>query len=300
MAKPTRCSRCGRENDPARASCRDCGEALLPAPGGAGGECAACGSVLEPGFRFCGICGAAVRTTPADPAGAAAGPRAGPRAPPPLPGGAPRASAPRFRLTTIRSDGGPGPSFPIGGRLVCGRTEGEVRLGGDPTVSPRHARFTESGGVLRVEDLGSMNGTFLRLREQRRITVGEEIRLGRQLLRIEPLPRPPLHDGNVRPWGAPDPGSRFRLSQILEGGGVGDVFPLRDGENAIGREAGEVTFPADRYVSGRHARVDVSGPGLTLADTGSSNGTFVRISGVAELAAGDQLLVGRQLLRIDG
>lgn len=183
---------------------------------------------------------------------------------------------------------------------VCGRSEGEIRLGGDPAVSPRHARFSLRGGVLRVEDLGSVNGTFLRLSGPRRLGVGEEIRLGRQVLRLEPLPRPAgTGPGGVRAWGGPDPGCRFRLTQLLDGGGLGEVFPLRPGENAVGREAGQVTFPSDRYVSARHARIDVREDDVTVHDLGSSNGTFVRISGPVDLAAGDELLVGLQLLRVE-
>jgi pSer/pThr/pTyr-binding forkhead associated (FHA) protein len=152
-----------------------------------------------------------------------------------------------------------------------------------------------------VEDLGSVNGTFVRLREPRRVAVGEEIRIGRQLLRLEPLPRPAQPaDRGVRPWGTRDAGCRFRLSQLLEGGGLGEVFPLHDGENLLGREAGDATFPADRYVSARHARIEVSGAEITLADLGSSNGTFVKVTGAVDLAPGDQLLVGGQLLRVEG
>ncbi len=211
--------------------------------------------------------------------------------------GKPEPRAP-FRITLVRKDGG-GTSWPVDRpELVCGRTEGDVRLPEDATVSPRHARFTRSGSALRVEDLGSLNGTFLRLRGPRRVAVGEELRVGRQVLRLEQLPRPAAARG-PRAWGTKDRGARFRLVQLLEGGGVGEIFPLRDGENLVGREAGEVTFPSDRFVSARHARIEVRSDHVLVADAGSSNGTFVRIVGPTELAVGDQLFVGTQLLRID-
>ncbi len=293
MSTPTRCSRCGRDNDAKFAFCLECGQPLAreEAPPAA---CGACGAPLQPGFRFCGLCGKPVA------AGVAATPR------PPLPLGAPPAPAPvpspaRIRLSLVRNDGLPGAAFSLDkDEAICGRTEGDVRLPEDSTVSPRHARFTVASGTLRVEDLGSVNGTFVRLKEPRRLAVGEELRVGRQLLRLEPLPRPPqVDDHGVRPWGTPDPGYRFRLSQLLEGGGLGEIFPLREGANVVGREAGEVTFPSDRYVSARHARIDVAGAEVTLADAGSSNGTYVKLSGATDLAAGDQLLVGAQLLRVD-
>lgn len=304
MAKPVRCGRCGRENEPSLAFCLDCGQSLRP-PAAGEPTCASCGAAMQPGFRFCGICGKPVGAPPPTPRVPDRAGKPGPQVPQPVevPSRG-RATAPpaRFRVTTVRSDGMSGASFALDrAEVVCGRTEGAVRLADDPTVSPRHARFVLAGGVLRVEDLGSVNGTFVRLKEPRRIALGEEFRLGRQLLRLEPLPRPPrADDRGVRRWGSADPGYRLRLSQLLEGGGLGESFPLKEGENLVGRDAGEVTFPSDRYVSARHARIDVKGGEVTLADVGSSNGTFAKLSGPAELGPGDQILVGSQLLRVDG
>ncbi len=205
------------------------------------------------------------------------------------------------RLSTIRHDGLPGAVFPLDREeTTCGRTEGQILLADDPTVSPRHARFTRRGPAVTVEDLGSVNGTYVRLKGPHPLGVGEELRLGRQLLRLEPLPRPASpEERGVRPWGGPDVGARLRLTQLLDGGGLGEIFPLRPGENTVGREAGDVTFPGDRYVSARHARLLVAEGGVTLTDLGSSNGTFVKVLGPVELAPGDQLLVGTQLLRLD-
>lgn len=304
MSKPVKCARCGRENDPSFAFCLDCGQPLRPAtpPPPSAPACAACGTPMQPGFKFCGHCGTPAGSSPRTPA-----------APPPAPAGTappggkrtlvhqgpPVAGAPR--LSTIRHDGLPGAVYPLDREeTTCGRTEGEILLAEDPTVSPRHARFTRRGAALQVEDLGSVNGTYLRLKGPHRLGVGEEVRLGRQLLRLEPLPRPAsAEERGVRPWGSPDGGARLRLTQLLDGGGVGEVFPLRPGENAVGREAGDVTFPADRYVSARHARLLVEDGGVTLSDLGSSNGTFVKVLGPVELVPGDQLLIGTQLLRVD-
>lgn len=299
MSKPVKCARCGRENDPTFAFCLDCGQPLRPAAAAAAPAlaCAACGAPMQPGFKFCGNCG-----TPAGAGARTPGAGGAPRPPAPARtvlhqpagGGAPR-------LSTIRHDGLPGAVFPLDREeTTCGRREGEILLADDPTVSPRHARFTRRGGALTVEDLGSVNGTYVRLKASHVLAVGEELRLGRQLLRLEPLPRPE-HAGErgVRPWGGPDAGARLRLTQLLDGGGLGEVFPLRPGENAVGREAGDVTFPGDRYVSARHARLVVADDGVTLTDLGSSNGTFVKVLGAVALAPGDQLLIGTQLLRLD-
>ncbi|HET9597716.1 MAG TPA: FHA domain-containing protein, partial [Anaeromyxobacteraceae bacterium] len=210
------------------------------------------------------------------------------------------AGAPGLRIVPVRADGLPGAVHALGtAGLVCGRVRGEIRFPDDATISPEHARFTarEAGAV--VEDLRSLNGTFVRLRGPRPLSSGDEVRLGRQLLRVEPLPRA-IEGTGARPWGSADPGYRVRLVQVLEGGGVGEVFPLADGESLVGREAGDVTFPSDRYVSARHARIDVAAGGVTITDVGSSNGTFVRAAGPTEIGPGDQVLIGMQLLRIEG
>jgi pSer/pThr/pTyr-binding forkhead associated (FHA) protein len=259
-------------------------------------RCGRCGAALEAGFRFCGMCGMPAGASPA--AGAPAAAPASVTAPPPVPAAAP----PRIRLTLLRSDGSAGQEVNVpGAEAIVGRAEGAIRLADDATVSPRHARFTVAEGALRVEDLGSVNGTFLRLRAPRRISVGDELRLGAQLLRVEPLPRPAPADAHAaaRAWGTRDPGYRYRLSQLLEGGGLGEIFPLREGANVIGREAGEITFPSDRWVSARHARIEVAGAELTLADAGSANGTFVKLTAPAELVRGDELLVGGRILRVE-
>jgi len=312
MAATTRCPRCGRENDPSFSFCLDCGQSLrivLERP------CPRCGARMPLAFRFCGHCGQAV-VEGAPPQGGltpapgrlplpASGPGPGPAAAPGTPAtpatAAPPEPAPGTpRLVLVRHDGAPGPSHPLARETtVCGRREGDVLLPEDGSVSPRHASVTLRGGRLWLEDLGSTAGTFLRLRAARALVFGDEIRLGRQLLRLEPLPRPNPAAGDARPWGSPDPGYRARLVQVLEGGGTGEAFPLRPGSTILGREGGDVAFPGDRYVSARHARVDVIGAAVSVSDLGSSNGTFVRVTGPVEISAGDQFLVGMQLLRVE-
>jgi pSer/pThr/pTyr-binding forkhead associated (FHA) protein len=288
MPKPIKCELCGRENDPSLTSCLDCGRPLR----GGGllsatpATCPRCRAAVLPGYRFCGQCGAEViAATPSPEA--------------PSPTTAPP-SARGLRLSSIRTDGAPGPSFPLRGpTAVVGRVEGEIRIADDATISPRHASITITGDRATVEDLGSVNGTYLRIKGSQPLGPGEEFRLGRQLLRVEPLPRPDGTDGQRSAWGPPDPGYRLRLAQLLDGGGLGEIHPLREGENVIGREAGDVIFPADRYVSARHARVDLKGEAVTLTDLGSSNGTFRRITGPTPIAPGDQLLIGAQLLKLE-
>jgi pSer/pThr/pTyr-binding forkhead associated (FHA) protein len=305
MARPVKCPRCSRDNDASFAFCLDCGQAMRPAGAESGARhCVGCGAALQPGFKFCAHCGRAAAGQ------AAAAPPVAPRTQPSRPQVPATTSGTSLQVTVIESaprlcavrhDGLPGLVLELQREeTLCGRTEGELLLADDPTVSPRHARFVRHGRNVRVEDLGSVNGTYLRLRGTHRVSVGEELRIGRQLVRLEPLPRPaPAAERDGRPWGSTDAGATLRLAQLLDGGGVAEVFPLRPGENTVGRDAGDVTFPGDRYVSARHAILRVEPGGVTITDLGSSNGSFVKVVGTAELAPGDQLLLGSQLFRLD-
>jgi pSer/pThr/pTyr-binding forkhead associated (FHA) protein len=212
-----------------------------------------------------------------------------------------------LRVTALARDGSRSADFalrPDETRVGKGVGEDELRLD-DPFVAPLHAAFLFEEGQLSIEDKGTRNGVFLCV-AQRFLEVGDELRIGRQRLRIDRMPRPdsaqaaaPTGGGPQPLWGSPDPGYRMQLVQVLERGGDGDTFPLRLGENQIGRGLGDVSFPGDGYVSGRHATLEVSDEGLRITDLGSANGTFVRLSRRTPVQQGDVLLIGDQLLRID-
>ena len=91
---------------------------------------------------------------------------------------------------------------------------------------------------------------------------------------------------------------KARLHLVMEGGQPGEVFDLGD-ETIVGRTAGDVTFPHDGFMSGRHARVERRGASYVLTDEGSRNGTFIKITGEVELKPGDMILIGKQLFRFD-
>ena len=221
------------------------------------------------------------------------------RAPPPA---APKAAAkPRARLSAIARDGSTSADFVlVKDETRVGRQvgEGEVKLDKDPFIAPVHAVFRFDGPQLVVQDSGSANGVFLWLKE-RQLASGDELRIGRQRLRVEWLLEEPEALADQPLWGSPNPGYSARVVQLLEGGGEGDVFPLRPGDNMVGRGTGDVSFPQDGYVSSRHATITVGEGEMAVKDLGSANGTFVRINGQAPVNAGDLLLVGEQILRVD-
>jgi len=73
------------------------------------------------------------------------------------------------------------------------------------------------------------------------------------------------------------------------------VWPLRDGDNIVGRDLDVELRMDNPGVSRRHARLHLSDTGLTIEDLGSKNGTFVGdtpITTVTPIADGDRLRFG--------
>jgi DNA-binding winged helix-turn-helix (wHTH) protein len=73
------------------------------------------------------------------------------------------------------------------------------------------------------------------------------------------------------------------------------VWPLRDGNNIVGRDLGVEVRMDNPGVSRRHARLQLSDTGLTIEDLGSKNGTFIGDTPVTTATAitdGDQLRFG--------
>jgi pSer/pThr/pTyr-binding forkhead associated (FHA) protein len=209
------------------------------------------------------------------------------------------AARPQVSLRVVRADGGPESVVKMTrDTLTCG-PQGDLPLTDDPFIMPVQARFFFSGGRLAVEDVGGANGVFVRLRQEKELPVGGELRLGRQRLVLEPIPSAAVGPGGVHIWGSPDAGYKLRLVQILEGGVRGAAFPLKEGDNQLGREQGDITFPTDGFVSGRHALLQVKQDRLRVRDVGSSNGTFIRLNGPVFVDNGDHFLIGRQLLRVE-
>jgi pSer/pThr/pTyr-binding forkhead associated (FHA) protein len=210
-----------------------------------------------------------------------------------------QAARPQVSLRVVRADGGPESVVKMTRDTLTAGPQGDLPLADDPFIMPVQARFFFSSGRLAVEDVGGANGVFVRLRQERELPVGGELRLGRQRLVLEPIPTAAVGPGGTHIWGSADPGYRLRLVQILEGGMRGAAFPLKEGDNNLGRELGDITFPTDGFVSGRHALLQVKQDRLRVRDVGSSNGTFMRLTGPVFVDNGDHFLIGRQLLRVE-
>jgi len=69
--------------------------------------------------------------------------------------------------------------------VVLGREEGDIVFRDDAFMSRKHAALTWDGKKAQITDLGSSNGTFVRLTQATVLKHGDHVRMGDQLLRIE-------------------------------------------------------------------------------------------------------------------
>lgn len=277
--------------------------------------CPSCKIDLDPQYLFCPECGSTLDIVPDAEAPAVVAPQeaapttleAAPRPAPasaqqPRPASAhqPRPAARRFRLVRLARGGGNATPFDIPeGGLQLGHDEGALTFPDDDTVSPRHAMVRPVGDVLEVEDLGSLNGLYVRIAEPQPLSEGDCFVCGDSVFRVSLIP------GTVSPaefklYAAPaEKPVLATLTRILTDGRDGEVYPIRTLPFVIGREEGDIRLGADRFLSRRHAAVQAAQQGLALADQKSRNGTYIRRRGSLRLQAGDIFLIGRQLLRVE-
>ncbi len=249
-------------------------------------SCLQCQADIPPNFKFCGVCGTPIQEAPAP----------APIIPTPAP--SPN-QALQATMTLIRPDGTEG-SFHVlqEGSNKLGRSHGEI-FESDGYLSPTHAELhINRSGVHRVEDLGSLNGVFVRMTEEEELTPGQIIRIGQELLRFDLISAPvPIADG-TEVMGSPNPGYWGRITVIIGDNVSGSAFPLLGDSITMGREHGDINFPDDGYVSGMHARLVTRDNKVYLSDRGSSNGTFMKVSGGRDLQNNSYILLGQQLFRL--
>ncbi len=269
--------------------------------------CPSCKAPALPGMKFCRECGSALGPAAVGLDLTAPVPRVTPMQSQPVLMPHNQVANASARLVTLLKDGSEGRSIPLSdGDTDVGASEGNVTFPDDPYMSPRHARVSLRNGGYTLRDLDSVNGVYVRLREETELRDRDMLLIGQQALRFELLADGELSLGpawqrGVLVFGTPEAARFARLVQYTTEGVARDVHYLFRDETAIGRENGDIVFTDDPFLSRRHAavRVDQARRRYTLHDLGSSNGTALRIRGEHVLRDGDQFRVGRHLFRFE-
>jgi pSer/pThr/pTyr-binding forkhead associated (FHA) protein len=91
-----------------------------------------------------------------------------------------------FRLVQLLRGGDTGLAYRAQGDTVSiGREGNDVDFPDDPFISGHHAQVAAGDDALSLTDLGSKNGTFLRVRSEQVLQHGDYVFMGQQLLRVE-------------------------------------------------------------------------------------------------------------------
>lgn len=256
-------------------------------------ECPNCGADVPPAHKFCGKCGHPMGAEAEDGAEEGIGRTAFFGA---------MQSVGKAKLILIRGEGMDGVSYHLNAaEHIAGRKAGAILFPEDNYLSPRHANFFYDHGHLYVRDEGSLNGIFVRIREPASVNDGDVFLAGEELLRVE-TDEPggqTVGSDHTHFFASPRPPRVYRVTQLFEGGRSGLCYFARGETLTIGREGCDLNFADDRFISGRHCRLDFHASGATVTDLQSRNGTYVRVQTQRELTHGDYLFLGKQLLRVE-
>ncbi|MBX7219254.1 MAG: zinc ribbon domain-containing protein [Blastocatellia bacterium] len=298
------CPRCGAENKPTATMCRMCATPLeapatlmTPAfdnapPGGGNvgpGEvlCSICGAVNDSTWAFCQQCGSPLHRAPAPPA---APPKPAPPPSPPMAPPMPPPMAQPMAPPTVIAQPMVAPPTVIAQPMVAPPTVIAQPMVAPPTVIaqpvPQPQGFSTPQGATPA--MGAVSCT----------NCGKQNPGGSSFCAACGAALPAPAESTVVMSSQPrGPVARLRL--IQEGGGEGEVYKLETDEVIVGRNAGDIRFPHDGYMSGRHARIVRKGDQFVLHDENSRNGTFKKIDGEVKLKPGDVILIGKQLFRFE-
>ncbi len=205
----------------------------------------------------------------------------------------------------VNRDGSDGQRFSLVGEYaVVGRAGADIAFDDDRFLARQHARFERTGDGVKVLSLDALNGVFKKADLPVDLVDGMTILVGREVLRYEKVDPEevkvhPLIRHGVALFGSPPREPWGRFVAIVPSGGWRDVRHLAGEEIVLGREEGDIVFRDDAFMSRRHAAVTWDGRKAQITDLGSSNGTFVRITGPTAIKHGDHVRMGDQLLRIE-
>jgi len=299
----TRCPRCSKNADNGLPFCGYCGTRIAPA---GAGMCVQCGaSYLQGVDLFCARCGnrvgqrVSVEVIRSGVAGAPAG------------GGsstqgmlASRREA-QPRLALLDDEGSIARAYILErGEAIIGRGDADIRFEADPYMSPLHARIDQRAGQLWLRDLGSRNGTWLFIEQPTRLTDGDLILVGSQVVRFRrlgyPGPHPPEADSTRRLGSLVPAADVAVLEQLRADSSVRDTMHLSPGRSLLlGRETGDWLFPYDQTMSGKHAEVRSEDSEYYIHDAGSRNGVAMAVRGERALRKGQRILIGNEILRVE-
>lgn len=170
------CPACRAPQQASSRFCNGCGARMRAEDGSPAGGCPRCGAPVDADDDFCASCGDPRK--PIDASGLTI-PAASERRVP--------AEEAVFKLTVVTGHEKDRVYLMDKDEARLGRGgDNDVILGTDGYVSSRHTRVFRTAEGFFVEDMGSTNGTFLRVKKPAKLVSGDEIKVGQSIFRFEP------------------------------------------------------------------------------------------------------------------
>lgn len=192
----------------------------------------------------------------------------------------------------------------VADETTLGRLGADIEFPDDHFLSPLHAQISLREDCFYVRDLGSRNGTWYFVTEPHRLSDGDKLLIGSQILRFKrlgyPGPHPPESDATRRMGSLIPSADIAKVTQMRSDGSDRDTMHLSPGRHVtIGRERGDWTFPYDPSMSGAHAEIRSEDADFVVVDLGSRNGVGVAVRGEVMLLTNARILVGDKMLRLE-
>jgi len=189
--------------------------------------------------------------------------------------------------------------------INVGRAKNSADFPGLSTMAVKHMKLRYDKASLVVEDLGSLNGVYLRLTKPVALIDGMRFRVGNQTIEFHEAgpsdPVPPLVSEEGEEYCSRDLAALAFLDLIRPDGRPGLRFPItRADATVIGREGpgAHIALTSDNAVSSKHVQIRSEDGRFFLEDLRSRNGTFIHVLGTHPVSSGDVLLAGRVLFRV--
>ena len=111
-------------------------------------------------------------------------------------------------MPSLLVTGGPlsGHELVVESQVVLGRGDADIVID-DPEISRRHALMNARDGAIEIEDLDSLNGTWVneqRIESSVRLATGDVIRLGQTTMEVKAPPRPAVTEYEPQPVVEPE------------------------------------------------------------------------------------------------
>jgi len=168
-----------------------------------------------------------------------------------------------------------------------GSTGCDLNFADDPIVALNHASIALRDGAYYLRDDGSTAGTFLRLRVgyPRPLMPGDLLRVGRQILVLQHTSR------------------GYVVQQYAATGKLVATHDLGERTLVFGRSSVKgnpdiVLASDDMALSRFHVSISRQGSTVLAEDFNSRNGTFLKVGDSVKLEHGDEIRIGRQVLRL--